>query len=250
MAPTSSPLVNLQDVKAGLPVREGNVGFDVRLRQLSIVATRQIEQATKRFFTRQAFTQHFSSRDTATRTLDLVGDDRATVQTNIESFHTQGSVLVTEPQTLSLQSLPIDIAQPVEVIYDPLGRFSGNQTFIVVNPDNYVVDEDNGLLHLRFPMARGRRRIRVTFTGGFASAGTGGDESLSVALEAGGFEDLRQAAVIQTQFLFLKLDRENVGKKADRKQGGASLDFMKGAGLAPEVGSLLTNYKAILKGSG
>lgn len=248
MAPTSVPLVTIDEVKTLLPVRVGNAEFDARIETLTKVATTQIEQATKRFFSSQVHVQHFAARDTARVQLDLIGDDRSTVMALIEDFHTSGTRTEIRPQTLTLQSFPVDTAQSVEVIYDPLGRFANNQTFIVVNSNSYEVDPDNGLIHLRFPMKRGRRRIRVTFTGGFAAAGT--PSTLSVDLEAQGFDDIKQAAIVQTVFLFKKLDRENVGKKGDQKQGGQVTNFRKMAGLAPEVGSLLTKYKAILKGNG
>lgn len=248
MASTSKPLVTIDEVKVLLPIRAGNADFDERVASLIVLATKQIEQATKRFFEKQEHTQFLASRDTARATLDLIGDDRATVMALVEDFHTSGTRTEITPQTLTLQSFPVDTAQTVEVIYDPLMRFANNQTFIVVNSNSYEVDPDNGLLHLRFPMRRGRRRLRVKFTAGFVAAGS--PSTLSDDLATQGFEDIKQAAIIQATFLFKKLDRENVGKKKDRRQGGSDADFWKIGGLAPEAASLLTKYKAILKGSG
>jgi hypothetical protein len=249
MATTSKPLVTVDDVKCLLPIRDGNVSFDERIRTLIITATAQIEQATKRFFERQVHVQHFAARNTSRTLIDLIGDDRSTVR-GFDDYHTSGTRGETNIQTLTLQSFPVDIAQTVEVIYDPQGRFANNSSFIVVDDDNYEVDEDKGLIYLRFGMRRGRRRIQVTFTGGFVAAGDTGFETLSEDLTTQGFDDIKQAAIIQTVFLFKKLDRENVGKKQDQKQGGQPLPFRKMGGLCPEAGSLLTAYKAILKGSG
>lgn len=242
-------------MKCLLPIREGNVDFDDVIRTHIFIATRQIEQATKRRFTSQSHVQFFAARDTAKATLDLIGDGRSTTMALVNDFHTGGTTTVITPQTLTLQSFPVLSVPAVEVVYDPLGAFAGNASFIIVNASSYQIDEDLGLLYLRFAMRRGRRRIRVTFTGGFAAAGDPGFETLSADLTAQGFEDIKQAAIIQTVFLFKKLDRDNIGKKADRKQGvsgrfGQTSDFLKIGGLCPEAASLLTAYKAIIKGNG
>ena len=61
-------------------------------------------------------------------------------------------------------------------------------------------------------------------------------------------DDLRLAAIVQSIFLWKKLDAENVGAKADKKQGGPSMDFLKAAGLTPEAASLVVKYKRLAKG--
>ena len=61
-------------------------------------------------------------------------------------------------------------------------------------------------------------------------------------------QDLRLAAIVQSIFLWKKLDAENVGAKADKKQGGPSMDFLKAAGLTPEAASLVVKYKVLAKG--
>jgi len=253
MPSTSTSLIGIEEVKSLLPIRAGNAEFDARITNLVTLASRQIEQATKRFFTSQVHVQFFSSRDTARRVLDLRGDGGTTEASLVDSFHEGGSTTVVRPQTLTLQSFPVDTVATFEVIYDPLQRFSGNDSFVIIPAINYVIDEDNGRLHLRYPMHAGRRRIRVTFTAGFAAAGT--PATLAVDLAALGFEDLIQAAIIQTVFLFRKLDKENVGKGVDAKNAATGSraqrggdQFVKIGGLCPEAASLLTAYKSLLTG--
>lgn len=245
MASTSTPMIGISEVRTLLPIRAGNAEFDARITSLVILATKQIEQATKRFFTSQVHVQYFASRDTSRSSINLVGSD-SVAQASITDFHSSGVINTVRPQTLTLQSFPIDIGQSFEVVYDPLQAFSGNGTFAVVPSTSYVIDADSGRLHLRWPMHPGRRRIRVTFTGGFLAADT--PTTLSTDLAAQGFEDLRQACIVQTVFLFRKLDRENVGKKGDKQSGGTTVDFWKIGGLAPEAASMLTAYKSLLTG--
>ncbi len=250
MPTTTSPLVTLDEVKCHLPIRKGNVDFDDRLRSLILLATTQIEQATKRNFTEQEFFAAFSARSNTRRVLDLIGDDRATMQALSDDFHTGGTSQVTRTTTLTLPSFPVDEGQTFEVIYDPFGAFSGNQTFVVINATSYTLDADKGILYLRFPTVRGRRRLRVQFTGGFPATGDTGFETLVAAPD-----DLKLACTFQTIYLFKKMDRENLGSKENKKAGGTNVrfqgasGFMKGSGLTPEASSLLTVYKALLKGS-
>ncbi len=246
MASTSTPMIGLNEVKSLLPIRAGNAEFDARITSLVILATKQIEQATKRFFTSQVHVQYFAARDTSKSSINLVGSD-SVAQASITDFHSSGVLNTVRPQTLTLQSFPVDTTPALlEVVYDPLQAFANNDTFAIIPATSYVLDEDNGRLHLRWPMHPGRRRIRVTFTGGFTAADT--PATLSTDLAAQGFEDLRQACIIQTVFLFKKLDRENVGKKGDKQSGGSVVDFWKIGGLAPEAASMLTAYKSLLTG--
>ena len=253
MAPTSKPFVSLDEVRGLLPIRPGNVDHDEKITNYILVASRQIEQATKRFFERQVHVQYFSSRTTSQHVIDLQSDTRRTDLTTFDNFHEQGLALQIRQQTLLLQSFPIDTVEDFTVVYDPRSAFDSSVTAITVNSDNYVIDPDTGRLHLRFSMHQGRRRIRVTFTGGFLSAGT--PATLSADLVTQGFEDIRQAAIIQTVFLFKKWNRENIGKKGDQAQdkrgnrfGPATSDFWKIGGLTPEAGSLLAPYKGQLHG--
>ncbi len=253
MASTTKPFVSLDEVRGLLPIRAGNAEHDEKIQNYILVASKQIEQATKRFFERQAHTQYFGSRSTSQQVLDLVNDSWRTDLTLIDDFHSRGTAIEIRQQTLLLQSFPVDTAQDIVVTYDPRSVFDNSITAIIVNSANYVVDEDSGRLHLRFAMHKGRRRIRVTFTGGFASAGD--PATLSADLVAQGFEDIRQAAIIQTVFLFKKWNRENIGKKGDQAQntkgsrfGPSVADFYKIGGLTPEAGSLLAPYKGQLHG--
>ncbi len=61
-------------------------------------------------------------------------------------------------------------------------------------------------------------------------------------------DDLRLAAIVQSIFLYKKLDAENVGAKRDRKKGTTGDEFLKAAGLTPEAASLVLKYKVLAKG--
>ena len=113
MAITTKPLVTLEDLKCHLPVRKGNVDFDDLLRSYINLATTQIEQATKRHFTEQEFFATFASRNTSRIVLDLIGEGRTTVQTQVEDYHRSGTSVVTRVQTLTLPSAIIFCALPI-----------------------------------------------------------------------------------------------------------------------------------------
>lgn len=61
-------------------------------------------------------------------------------------------------------------------------------------------------------------------------------------------ENLKQAFIFQSLFLWKKLDPDNVGARSDRKEGQDATDFLKAAGLTPEAASLLRDYKRLAKG--
>lgn len=73
-----------------------------------------------------------------------------------------------------------------------------------------------------------------------------GEPSLSATVD----EDLKLAAVVQAQYLFKKLDTENVGLGRDRRQGGETISYLVSGGLTPEAATLINKYRQFFRGTG
>ncbi len=166
MPTITKPIISLDDLKVQLPIRQGNAEFDARLLSLIDVATAQIETATRRNFTKQAYVERFNTSLNTKRVLDLLGTDTYSSR----GFHDAGSIRVSRDQIITLTAPVVDLAVPVVVEYDPVRKFTlaESLSFVVVDALNFTVDADEGRIFLRHPTARGFQYLRVTYTGGFA----------------------------------------------------------------------------------
>ena len=119
----------------------------------------------------------------------------------------------------------------------------GPGVFIVVGDAS---TSDNLSVTANFGASPFTQLVPSGFASGWGAGYVPGTATLSENLP----DILKQAAVIQTIFLYKKLDPDNVAAKSDKKQGTSATDFLKSAGLTPEAASILTPYKKFLRGTG
>ena len=65
------PIASIGDLKEHMPIRAGNITFDVKLAMHLRVATEQIEKYTRRSFTEQVHVETLNARDLRSRVLSL-----------------------------------------------------------------------------------------------------------------------------------------------------------------------------------
>lgn len=224
-------LVTVAEVKGELPIAPGNSTFDARIQRYIDLATRQIEDATQREYDQQARVEFFATTDTR----DLVYDF-------VNTTNEDGVVLLARSRRIVLKAAPILASPAIDIRYDP-NRVWGDDT--IIQPANYVVDAEQGVVTLTYPTLRSQQALRIAYTGGYASAGN--PLTLSAAIPA----DLKQACISQVQFLFKKLGGDNLGMSSDQGEGkvpGGKFSSIKG--LTPEVADMVSGYRRLLMGAG
>lgn len=242
----SRPIVTLDEVKEflGSSSRVESTASDARYTRLALLATRQIEQATGRWLTKQQFVEFFTSRDNVRSDYDFAGAGDTYMPYAMES----GLKRTINAQTLYLSGVGIDPDAPFDVWYDPSqGGASpfGDGTKLTPGTDYGIdYDEDNVILYIG---TRYRpRALKVVYTAGYAET----DGSLSGSAT----EDLKTAVLIQTAFLNVKLRNDNIGMDSERtvssKDRVHAAPFMARAGLTPEVSSMVGYLKRVRTGRG
>lgn len=237
---TTLPLVELDEVKVKLPIRAGNPDFDQELTDLILTATLQIEKHTNRLFTSQVHTEFFNTRQSRVRSLDVGG--------TLES----GVSVTAHDQPINLRGFPLDISDNLTLVilnYDPNRDFLASTLLSGINNKDYFVDGDeqdhrSGII-LTKATQRFLRSLKITYTAGYASAGS------PATLSAAAPNDLKAACVYQAMHMFQRTRPENIGVGEDRTKGGKNRPrFMRTGGITPEVGSLLVPYRRLLTGRG
>lgn len=245
---TSYPFVTLTEMKDFLEIREEVTKLDTRLTLLIAAATKQIEKATGRIFTRQVITEFFNSRDNRTTDYDFGGVADYSVGPS------SGLLTRTKPQTIYLAGLGIDRNESLSVWYDTYptdGSAFSADTLLTPNED-YQVDFDNDALILYIPTRYTQRSLKVEYTAGFAFAAE--DDFPDIfTLSASIPDELKLAIMTQVQFLNVKLRSDNVGMASERTVSGkdrvTSSPFLTAGGLTPEVMSMVRDLKRLRLGT-
>jgi hypothetical protein len=241
----SYPLVTLEEVKEFFDVRPEVTKLDARYTALAKLATTQIEQATGRFLTRQEHVEFFTSRDNTRIDYDLggAGDFNGGRYTN-----DQGLRSIVNPQIIYLAGVNIDPDADFDVWYDPnpAGQDGHSDRDLLRRDDHYGIDYENDAVVLYVSTRYRLRGIKVRYTAGYPEA----DGTLSGAAPS----YLKTAALIQTQFLNVKLRADNVGMDSERTVSGKdrvhSAPFMARGGLTPEAASIVASLKRVRTGKG
>lgn len=227
MAVTVKSLVTLDDIKEHLPIRTAVTEYDATLTKLALVATRQIERACRRHFTKQQFVELHTARHAFHNVLDLQGGSESGMVTRIRE------------QTLILKAKPIDLDETFEIRYDPNADRAFDSQFDVIEEDDYSVDPDTGVVILTVKTYHVRDGIQVTYTAGYA-------EGVSGTLSENAPDDLKLAAAVQTIWLWKRVLPDNIGG-VDKDSQGQGQPFRSHV-LAPVVPGLLTPYVRPLTG--
>lgn len=243
MAVTSHPLIDLEDVTEIMPIRSGNTDHDARLRSLIKLATAQFEKHTRRHFTKQEFTLRFNTRNNFRKRLNLTGTETFSTK----DFNDAGLVDEVETQTIWLPARPVDTGETFEVRYDSDIKPDFTAASTLVDDDNYVLEEEEGRLLLKFKTFRRRKALQVKWTGGYEAVDNGNGDGLTLSNNLP--IDLKQAAIAQVAFLFKKFDRENIGARSNRKEGEDRALFTSISGITNEAAQLLVPHVVLLRGN-
>lgn len=231
----SLPLVSLADVTAHLPVRSGDSSYDDRINLLIATATQQIEAATNRRFASQAHTQFFRTHSTAESRYDFYG-------TGNES----GAYTFAREKRYVLRGFPVTVTEqtPFRVFYDPC-RVYGDDT--EVDPADYVLDADTGVLALRLATTEGTNFLKVTYTAGYAA-----DDPDTPTYLVDVPVDLKLACITQTLHLFTRTTTDNIGVDLADRSSKTTVEarFTSRGGLTPEAAALVSRYRQPLLGLG
>ena len=222
----SNPLISLDYIKNFIEVRSGYTGFDTLLTDFIAVATKQIETATCRSFTKQARTEIVDSKQSYSYGYDLGGVSETGLAQGVKE------------QIITLKGLPIDSGSAVELRYDVDRLFTSENVIIPTN--KYYVDYDKGQIHLAYPTIKKKKSIKVTYTAGYEPSGSPLTLNDSIPY------DLKQACVYQTMFLWNNRILENVNSNEDRSDGASgSSQKIRHGGLTPEVFGLIAPYYVV-----
>lgn len=232
----SYPLITMSEAKAFLDIREETTKDEPRLRTLITLATNDLEIATDRRFTRQTFVEYLTTRDNKRSDYSFSGsNDYGVTHMPLEG----GTRTIVSPTSFLLDGVNID-EDTLEVWYNgnamSADDFSDNHK--LVNGKDYQLDTENSKLVLYVGTTFRMRALKITYTAGYAAAPTQGTAD-EITLSASAPDWLKGAALIQLQFLNVKLKRDNVGMGSERtaseKGKVASSYFLKTNGLTPEV---------------
>jgi len=221
-----TPLISLDDVKSGLPIRPGTTSFDTTLTAIIASVTSQISTACRRVFEKQEHSEIFHVQVGAKQVYDLYG------------FSDDGFFYRPDGLPFLLTNRPIDANLPVTVRFDPRHVF-GDDT--IIPSDEVTLLPEKNFVFVNRALSRSRDSVKITYTAGYEVAGG----SLSGSLP----EDIKLAAKLQSVFLFKKTDYANVGSSGDTAEDGQSgKEWATQSGLLPEVQSLLIPYRRLLRG--
>lgn len=248
---TSYPFVTLDEMKSFLDIRPEVTKLDVRLKLLISAATKQIEQATGRIFTRQAITEFFTTRDNRSTDYDFGGV--ASFDSNL-SYAASGLLTRTKPQTFYFSGLGIDRDSSLFVWYDPyaMDETAYDESALLSPLSDYQVDFQNDALILLIGTSYRARALKVRYTAGYAFSAPDDAPDL-FNLSASIPDELKLAIMTQVQFMNVKLRSDNVGMGSERTLGSKDrvhlTPFLTAGGLTPEVMSLVRHLKRLRLGT-
>lgn len=231
--PTTLQFVDLDDMKAFIGVASSSTDHDDELNAMALVAAKDIERVTGRFFSKQEFTELFTSRDNVRSEPDLYGTSES------------GRVTYTHPREYSLAGWSIDPGTPVVVTYDPTGKHEDDAVTLVEGTD-FIVDYDNNKVIILTGTRYALRGLSITYTAGYDN--DGGDPA---TLAGNTPADLRMAALFQIQHLRVRARPDNIGIKNDRthsREATRGGPFAVRGGVCPEAQALLLDYRKVRTG--
>jgi hypothetical protein len=225
----TTPLVTLNEVRGYMAIRAdvSMPDVDARLTTLTMLATRQLETALSMEFDYKQRTQYFTPSKAAQYKYDMTG----------QSMFESGVRAAPRSQSMWLKAPPIDLNAAVSVWYDPALAYD-DTTLLDPASGAYVLDEERGKLTLRIMSYHHERAIKVSYFGGYTIDQATGTLTTSAPVE------LKTACIIQTVFLFTRIQPDNIGMNVDRGQGKVSDGtFSTRGGITPEASSLLWSYR-------
>ena len=187
-------LVDVDELKVYISVKEDVTAFDEQLLSLAKNATGLIQGFCRREFTEQEYTEQFDTRLNSNYVYDLAGNNDL------------GITQDTKAQRFSLQGLPVD-ADTLEVYYSPTREFSADNALVA---SEYFFNPKTNALYVFKPMGDTKGGLQVVYTAGYTSE-TQGSGATAWELISGAGEDLKMACITQVIFMFNKYREGNIG---------------------------------------
>lgn len=243
----TKPLLTVAEASAFLNIRAGTQ--DVRVGQLVAAATADIERATGRQFTRQEHVEYLTTRDNRRTDYDFMGSSDYAVP----AVQWGGMRTIVSPQTLPLVGVNVDPAT-IQCFYAPYA--TGPDSFsadTALGANDFQLDDKDDRIVLYAATRFRMRALKVAYTAGYEAAPTDGKPD-EITLSAAIPDWLKTAALIQCQFLNVKLRADNIGMAAERttseKGKVSSSAFLKTNGLTDEAIGLVRHLKRVGVGRG
>lgn len=223
----TTPLIAIDDVKKILPIREGNTSFDAQLEALILVATKQIEHHCRREFAAVERTEYYTPRASENYGYDLFGSSE------------DGLKIGASDQSIILRAAPVADDPAIAVYYDP-SRVWGDDTLIPAERIFVESHATSAVLNFNWPTRVVRNSLKIVYTAGYSVV----DDSLSSSIP----EDLKQAAIFQTAYMFTRSLPEEVGTNS-HAEDGQQVETERSA-IVREAVALLAPYRRVLTGRG
>jgi len=234
MALQVTPLISRNDLTDYIEIRAGFTGKDNLLDGLILTATRQIETATRRSFTKQSRVEILDTKKSVDVFYDFSGD------------YDSGDYTSIKEQVITLKGVPIDNTLNDFRLYYDLERVWASTS--VINSSDYYRDDENSLIYLKYPTSSARLSLKAVYTAGYAV--TAATNVLPANLSAAIPSDLKLACIYQVMWLYNKRFPETMNVTQDSLDGAASArNFTKPiAGIVPDAWNLLSPYRNIMLG--
>ena len=217
------PLITLLEFKRYLSIRDSITDYDDQIAEITAQSTKQLEQFTNQKFEKSARIEYFPARDNNKPVLDLIGMNR-------DGYYSQ----VTH-QVLLLKSKPVNQGASFVLKYEPNRKWDD---VAAADSESYYVDAEAGKVVILFATSKTPRGFQVSYTGGYASAGS------PTTLSASAPEDLKLACLAQSYFLFDKLNTQSFGVMSAKGEDGKMYRKQDGI-LCQEALKLAQPYRRI-----
>lgn len=212
------------ELKEIIGVEDSYTQDDARIDGVIATATATLEHLLGRSLTKQSYVEYINSKNNRRRFVDIFGySDSGVAHDVIEVKY-------------YLKNYPVD-TNGFEVHYQPNMLVDGSTQ---LDPSEYVLDAENGILIINKPTITYNRAIKVVYTAGYEATTVGTETSLSSSLPA----DLKQAVIFQACHLYDKQKMSNINVRESRSQGSTnSSRFVNIHAIAPEAMSIIVMYK-------
>lgn len=214
----SHNLIFLNQLKEFQNIDVGYTLLDDTYRMSIKSATSIIENFTRRKFTKQAHTKLFDTNLSFNMYWNTFGDS-----SDIDDAKSRKDNYV----RYDLGSIPVSDSDPFSIRLDYSHEFPESTE---IDPSDYILDRDKGLLFLKKPTVKGSKTLRVNFTAGYASATIASETALGNSIP----DDLRMAALLVSSKVATELSNPNCSGEMSATKCISSAAY-----------SILLNYKRV-----
>ena len=220
-------LINIDDLKILVPIREGFEGADARINVLIEIASIQVEKFANRSFEKVPYTEILHTNFTGPYPPGTLDEFSGGLQRSLQDAH------------YVLGGHPVDVGVPIQIFYDVNGQFAAD-TELILDTDFFVITTTNNTkILLKYSTKRKRNSLKITYTAGYDAVDDNDPEQGLDSLP----ESLKHAMVLQVMHLMNKVKLDSISVDEDRSaDGDTGSDFSVTAGLIPEAQQLLSEF--------